>query len=274
MTEPRSGPRCLWLCRRGIFAPAGSGVVTLFQVVPLFFLLSLVARAHPAWGADAQAAVPTAEPVAPPGSGDPASGSLAGSLSRTVPGRGRIAVAPRLAVRVGHADKTMFPTAGIGLGGTLEFDYFRTAGGWGAAFGIDFGFDRFRGDDHRMIAVRDEPHVLVTSRVLSETTFLLVHTGAIQLGLIRPYLTVGGGIGLGYFDSLDPTLQPGTDRQTHLLGRVSLGLDIAVWSPLLATIRADYTAVHGISSFQTDQGRTVILFGDVVDLGVGIAYRF
>lgn len=276
MAEPRSGPRCLWLCRclRGTFAPAGSGVVTLFRLVPLFFLLSLVARAHPAWGADVQPVAPTPDPAAAPGSGDPPPGSPTGSVSQTGSGRGRIAVAPRLALRVGHADKTVFPTGGIGLGGTLEFDYFRTAGGWEAALGIDFGFDRFRGDDHRMIAVRDEPHVVVTSRVLSETTFLLVHTGAIQLGLVRPYLTVGGGIGLGYFDSLDPTLQPGTDRQTHLLGRVSLGLDIAVWSPLLATIRADYTAVHGISSFQIDQGRTVILFGDVVDLGVGIAYRF
>jgi hypothetical protein len=150
----------------------------------------------------------------------------------------------------------------------LEFDYFRTPGGAEAALGFDFGFDLFQGHDHRISPAGG------TTPVLSETTFLLVHTGAVHLGLVRPFLSVGGGIGLGYFDSVDPTLQPGTDRQTHLLGRVSLGLDVAVWAQLIATIRADYTAVRGTSSFQTNQGGPVILFGDIVDLGVGIAYRF
>ncbi|MBC8132454.1 MAG: hypothetical protein H7X95_05685 [Deltaproteobacteria bacterium] len=110
--------------------------------------------------------------------------------------------------------------------------------------------------------------------MISETSFVLVHTAAVRLGITRPYLSVGAGIGLGYFDSPALALRPGTATDTHLLGRASLGVDVAVTRTWGIAVRADYTAVRRASAFRTDDGRSLALFGDLFAVAVGIAYRF
>lgn len=198
------------------------------------------------------------------------------------PPRARIAVAPRFAYRLGDAGRTISPAAGFGVGGTVEVAYLRgqTRGDpqaespWEAAVGLDFGFDWFATSETGTVIVEGIARTFGATRVVSETSFVLVHTVAARWRQVRPFLTVGGGMGLGYFDSVTTALLPGTASDTHLLGRGLVGVDVALAPLWGVTVRADYTAVRSASPFRTADGRTLALFGDLFDLGVGFAYRF
>ncbi len=185
--------------------------------------------------------------------------------------RHRIAVMPRYVHRLSGPGLAVTPSSGFGIAGTIEIAYLRAVAGLEAALGIDFSYDRFASGEVASVAFDSMPK---TFRVTSETSFVLVHTASARVGRMRPYLSVGAGVGIGYFDSAAPELNPGTANDAHALGRVSAGLDMTmarVWS---ASIRADYTAVRGISSLVTSTGDRLALFGDLFGLGAGLAYRF
>jgi len=181
---------------------------------------------------------------------------------------------PHFAYRLGEAGRAISPPHGYGLAGTLEVQYLKPWRGLEVALGIDFGFDRFATAEQGAVRIGGEEQFFAATRVISETTFVLLHTVAVRAGAIRPYVSVGGGVGLGYFESSDVSLRPGTASDTHLLGRVSAGVDLAVTPFWAVTIRADYTAVRRSSPFITETGRSLPLFGDVFALGPGISYRF
>jgi hypothetical protein len=218
-------------------------------------------------GGDAEAA-----PAVPP----PPSETPIRSASETPrPAHGkRIAIMPRFAYRLGGVSHDVAPAAGYGLAGTIEVDYVRLDAGLEAAVGVDFSFDRFATSEQGTVTVDGAAAMFGSTRVVSETSFVAVHTAAVRIGAVRPYVTLGAGFGLGYFDSAALDLRPGTAKDAHLLGRAAIGLDVALGRVWSASVRADYTAVRGISPFVTDDGRTLALFGDLFDLDAGIAYRF
>jgi hypothetical protein len=224
-------------------------------------------------GGDAEAA-PVIPP--PPGFAEPV-----GEVRRTRRQR-RIAVMPRFAYRLGDAGRAVTPAPGFGIGGNIEIAYLRWGGGtdmgtsvgFAAALGLDFSHDRFATSEHGVVIIDGMSETFGATRVISETSFVLVHTVAAEMDHVRPYFTLGAGFGLGYFDSAAPDLKPGTAKGAHLLGRASIGVDVkitAVWS---LCIRADYTSVRGAAPLVTDDGRRLLIFGDLLDMGVGIVYRF
>ncbi len=188
--------------------------------------------------------------------------------------RHRVALLPRFAYRLGEAGRTVTPAAGFGLAGTIEIAYLRAAAGLEAAVGIDFAYDRFAADEQGSTPVDGQEIRFGATRVVSETSFILVHTATASVGPVRPYLTIGGGLGLGYFGSAALDLRPGSARDTHLLGRVSLGVDIILNRAAYLALRADYTSVQNVSPFVTEDGRRLAVFGDLFNLGAGVAYRF
>jgi hypothetical protein len=238
-------------------------------------------------GGDAQPA-----PVPSP---EPGTSTMSADAEEGPPPRHRISVMPRFAYRLGDAGQSVTPAPGFGVGGTIEISYLRLGPGtglgstatgsfarpqagpyavWEAALGIDFAHDRFAISEQGSVTVDGMLETFASTRVLSETSFVLVHTVAARVGRVRPYLTLGGGLGIGYFDSAASELRPGTARDAHVLGRVSLGFDVTFAHSWNAAIRADYTAVRGASPLVTDAGRSLTIFGDLFDLGAGIAYRF
>jgi len=181
---------------------------------------------------------------------------------------------PRFSYRLGSPGLAVTPSAGFGIAGTFETTYLRLAEGLEAALGVDFSHDRFSRSEEGSVSVDNMTETFRSPRVTSETSFVLIHTASVQVSRLRAYLTLGAGVGLGYFDSAAQELRPGTARDTHALGRVSLGFDLKVSVDWQACLRADYTALRGVSSFVTEAGERLALFGDLFGLGVGLAYRF
>jgi hypothetical protein len=224
-----------------------------------------------------------AEP-APPPPAEPGASAVSAGAEPGLPPRHRMSVMPRFAYRLGNAGRAVSPAPGFGVGGTIEISYLRRGASAGphdrsgaifeAALGLDFAHDRFAISEQGSVTVDGMVETFGSTRVVSETSFVLVHTVAARVGRVRPYLTLGGGLGVGYFDSAASELRPGTARDAHVLGRASLGVDVTVTRSWNAAIRADYTAVRGASPLVTDAGRSLAIFGDLFDLGAGIAYRF
>lgn len=225
------------------------------------------------------------EPSHPPGDAEPApapasapsptGSALATGDSARAGARHRIAVMPRYSYRLSSSGRAVTPSSGFGIGGTVETTYLRIAAGLEAAWGVDFSHDRFSSSEVGTVSVdNNQTATFRAPRVTSETSFVLVHTVAARAGRLRPYLTVGAGLGLGYFDSAALELQPGSARDAHALGRLALGVDVTVARDWCASMRAEYTAVRGVGVWTTDAGERLALFGDLFGIGAGIAYRF
>ena len=237
---------------------------------------------------------PKPKPESPLGDAEPAPAAIPSSVPprrtdehdrRT---HQRIALVPRFAYRLGDAGRAVTPAIGFGLAGTYEFRYARVGPVIELALGVEFAFDRFATGERGICSDQVLPPqectenvkrtgvagTFASTRVISETSFFLVHTIAARAGRLRPYLTLGAGVGVGFFDSVQPDLQPGTAKDVHILGRAAAGLDVAVVGAWSATVRADYTAVRAVSTFTTNTGQTLPLFGDLFDVGIGVAYGF
>jgi hypothetical protein len=181
---------------------------------------------------------------------------------------------PRYAYRLSSPGQAVTPSSGFGIAGTIEIAYLRLAARLEAALGIDFSYDRFASSEVGTVTVDNVSETFRNPRATSETSFVLVHTASVRVGRARPYLTVGAGLGIGYFESVAPELRPGTANDAHGLGRVSFGVDVTVARDWNASLRADYTAVRGVSPLVTTTGERLALFGDLFGLGAGVAYRF
>lgn len=192
--------------------------------------------------------------------------------------RHRVAVMPRFAYRIGDPGRAITPAAGFGIGGTFERTYLRRLAAPAvvaeAMLGVDFGHDRFATGEEGLVVVGTEAKTFAATRVISETSFVLIHTIAVRVDRVRPYLTLGAGLGLGNFDSVATEFEPGSAHDTHFLGRAAAGFDIAIAAGLLISVRADYTAVRGVTRFVTTDRRSLPLFGDLFSINAGIAYRF
>jgi hypothetical protein len=118
-----------------------------------------------------------------------------------------------------------------------------------------------------------------STRVVSENNFLLAQTFAVPFGPVRPFATLGVGLGIGSFETVNPQLIPADrtssgETDTHLLGRGTLGADIAVGPAWAVRLRGDYTAVCRAAPFVTGTGQRLPLFGDLLDIDVQAVYRF
>jgi len=156
------------------------------------------------------------------------------------------------------------------------------------AAGVDFSSDRFATGEQGTTTSDGDPNnptstsTTVTygsTRVVSENNFIAAQTFALPLGSVRPFVTLGVGVGIGSFETVDPQLKSslntsGSETDTHLLGRGTLGMDIAVGPSWGIRLRGDYTAVRRAAPFMTGTGLALPLFGDLLDIDVQAVYRF
>jgi hypothetical protein len=191
--------------------------------------------------------------------------------------RHRIAIGPRFSYRLGDAGRAVTPAPGYGVVGTFEVGYARPAPRLELALGLDFSSDLFTKGE----GVHQKDGTLQsTSRVISESNFVLVHTAAASFGRARPFVTLGAGIGFGHFESFAPELGGGasssgaaSSNDTHLLGRAAVGVDVSFGDTWSGSLRADYTAVRRASPIATPAGPAPV-FGDLLDVDVAFVYRF
>ena len=223
-------------------------------------------------GGDAEPA-PT-EPgseTAPPATPGPAGGRSGEPRQH----RRRGEVRPRFADRLGDAGRAVTPAAGFGIGGGYELTYARPAPHLDLAVGVDFSFERFATGETGTTTTSDGGMQMYdTTRLITETTFLLTQAAGVSIGPFRPYVALGAGLGVGYLSSVAAEFLPGSLRDTQLLGRGSVGLDAELGRTWSASLRVDYTAVRAQSSLVTQDGRTLPVFGDLLDIGLGAVYRF
>jgi hypothetical protein len=205
--------------------------------------------------------MPPAPPPADPGAG-----------AAPADPRFRLSVLPRLARRLGEAARAVSPAWGFGIGGGFDWRYLAAGEPMALAVGVDFAYFRFATDEVVTIDLGGGMERTVAStRVLSETTFLATHSVTLALGRTRPFLTVGAGLGLGYFDSIVAELRPSSSSEAHLLGRVTAGVDVFPRRTVGLTLLAGYTVVSAFGSYDD---RSPKVFGDLLDLGAGLVYRF
>ena len=213
-----------------------------------------------------------AEPAPIGGDAEPAPGAVPDGVPSKA--RHRLAVAPRFAYRLGEAGRAISPAAGYGVGGTYEWTYARASSEVELALGIDFGTDRFATSEQGVSTQSGVATSYGSTRLIIDSTFVLTHTVAFPAGPVRPFLTVGAGIGFGDLDSVAELYRPGTLHDRQLLGRVAAGIDVIVSRIWFATLRADYTAVRRTDPLRLSAGGELPVFGDLLDISVGLAYRF
>ena len=137
-----------------------------------------------------------------------------------------------------------------------------------------FSYDRFSTGERGVVTVDGTEQSFASTRVLSETSFLLTQAVVLSGGPLRPFLLLGAGLGLGYFDSAARELAPGSASGAHFLARAAVGADLRLRAALNLSVTAGFVTVRGDRPLVTSDGRRLPLFGDLLDLGVGVAYRF
>jgi len=219
---------------------------------------------------------------AEPAPGEPAPSSTGAPVISDSParsGRHHLAFGARFAYRLGDAGQAISPAAGYGVVGSYDFTYARVGEAVDLSLGLDFSSDRFATGEQGMGGNNAALVAYDSTRVLSENDFLLVHTFALAAGPVRPFATLGLGLGIGSFESVAPQFRSpnsskGSETDTHLLGRGTLGVEVPVGSGWAVRLRGDYTAVRRAAPFVTATGQTLPLFGDLLDIDVQAVYRF
>jgi hypothetical protein len=212
--------------------------------------------------AEAAPLPPPPEPLPPP---EPPPPTLANSM----------AVIGQFAYRLGAPADALGPKAGFSLGGTYERRYLTLGPGVELAGTVDFFYDRFATGVTGSTMV--EPGVEQTfagTRAITETSFALLQKVAWRVGRVRPFAAGGVGLAIDYFSSPELALRPGSMTGVQALVRGALGVDIALSATSALVVRGDYTHAFGRPTFTTDTGTTLSLFGDILDAGVGILFRF
>lgn len=225
-------------------------------------------------GGDAEPA--PGEPAAAP---PPRAGAPISSDTLAHAGRHQLAFGARFAYRLGDAGSAIPPAAGYGVAGSYAFTYARVADAVDLALGLDFSSDRFATGEQGMGSGGVTLGPYSSTRVLSENEFVLAQTFALSAGPVRPFASLGLGVGIGSFETVapqfwSPNSMKGSETDTHLLGRAALGIDVLLGSGWALRLRGNYTAVRRAAPYPTAAGPTLPLFGDLLDIDVQAVYRF
>lgn len=112
-------------------------------------------------------------------------------------------------------------------------------------------------------------------RELTSGTFVGLQTVTLLLGRARPWVALGGGLGLDHFKSPELPYAPrGEARATVALLQGALGFDLQVAPQTDAGLRLDYVRPLSDSTFVTTAGERLHLFGSRLSVRMGIQYRF
>lgn len=189
--------------------------------------------------------------------------------------RSALGVSLQLAHRLAEGGATLDPFWGFSLAGRYERRLLAAPNGVELGAAVDFSFQRFTSSvvGSTMIAPGTEM-AFDGTRLITETTFALVPTVAFRAGPVRPFAGAGVGLGVGFFSSPEIELRPGSETAVQPLVRGALGVDVALSATSAITVRADYSHMFTRPHFVTDAGQSYSLFGDLLDVGIGLLLRF
>lgn len=204
--------------------------------------------------------------------------AAAGPLPPPAPANA-LGVFGRLGYRVGDEGSQLGPTAGFSIGGTFTRRYAHLGSpswpGIDLAVGVDFFHDQFSSnvEGSEMVAPGME-QLYDARRVLTQTSFAAVQTVALPLSRTRLWAAGGAGVTIAHFSTPERNLRPGDRSAVQPLVRGAVGLDVTVKSGMGVCLRADYTHTLTRPTLTTETGQTLSLFGDLLDIGIGLFYRF
>jgi hypothetical protein len=186
-----------------------------------------------------------------------------------------VGVQLRFAYRFTGEGPTLRPTEGFSLGASLQRRYLRIAEVVDLGAGLDLFYDRFaEGVLGSAPDASGAEQSFDGQRLLTETSFALLQTVSLNLGPVRPWLGLGGGLTIAYFSSPEQELRPGSTSAVQPLARAGIGADIPLRGRAAVGVRADYSYLFTQPTFTTQAGQTFRPFGNLFDVGIGLLYRF
>ena len=220
------------------------------------------------WWAQAQPA-----PVAAPPAAAPA------ALPVFVPLDNRIAVVASYARRLGDEAAVIGPRNGFGVGGSYERRILPLPHDFELGAGVNFFYDKFQtGVTGTTMVTPGQIQTYQGERVLSQTSFAATAVAAWRWRRLRPYVQVGGGFTIAYFDTPEGVYQPGNQTAVQPLIRTTGGLDVAITRDIAITARVSYTHLFTRPTFTTmpegGAGATLSILGDLFEAGAGVALGF
>jgi len=244
----------------------------MLVTLPIPILIGLLAQAEPA------PAEPTAQPAEAATSGNAAEAAPAEApaptpalpaASKPEPGPGTAggeALPVLLGFRAGadfQLSGDVTPRVGYSFSPFGQYDYARIAEGLQLGVRAEFVFDRFQ----QLLQSGQD-------RALSFFDFVLLATGTVELGLVRPWAGVGAGLGLAHFSSDQASDQPGNSSTTRPLIVGAFGLDVAVRRGMLVGLHGEYRGMLDKPDFLLDSGKSLKPFSDRLSAQVAVLYHF
>ena len=154
--------------------------------------------------------------------------------------------------RLDPAGKDVPPVHGLQFSTSLGRRYLLVAERLSLGAAFHFAFQRFAKD----VAISAPGRTTVEDiRTLTHYDLAVLQTASVALGRVHPYASVGGGITMGHFSTLEPELEPGEARTTRPLLRAALGVDVMVAEPEMRLgLELDYAHVFRAPRLQTPAG--------------------
>lgn len=161
------------------------------------------------------------------------------------------------------------PSTGFSIGGAFEYRYRRLGAPEGQPLLLGVGLSFFH--DHFTQGVPEAS----SDRVLTQTAFVLSQTAALPLAAgVTPWLSLGAGLTIGYFSTPETALQPGSISTHQPALAAGAGLDVTIHRDAGVRLRVHFMHTLLRPDFVTDNGGHLDLFGDLLDMDVGVFYRF
>jgi len=176
--------------------------------------------------------------------------------------------------RLGSGPDLVGPANGISVGGSYQRRYLTLGYGFELGAGIDFFYDKWQeGVTGSTMVAAAEEQTFPATRVISQTSFALLQTGAWRRGRVRAFLGVGLGFTIAYFSTPELLYRPGTFDAAQPILRGATGLDIILTHDTAIALRAGYTLVLTHPTY-TPSDTTYSFLGDFLDLGGGVVFQF
>ena len=228
----------------------------------------------------AEPAPPEAPPPAPPAAASTPAATPHPSPEKPLPAPpNTAAVLAGFAYRPGAS---LQPTAGFSIGGSFQRRYGTLASVLDAGWAFDFFFDRFStAADATVIDAGGIARTVPSTRTISDTSFAALQTLGTHAAAWRLWLGAGGGFSIGFLsgpDGATGTTTGATGSNTanayQPFARAAAGAEIAVSDMSAVGLRAGYTFMLTTSGPTNATGERSQLVGDLLDIQVGLFYRF
>ncbi|HEY4392818.1 MAG TPA: hypothetical protein VGP64_02095 [Polyangia bacterium] len=176
--------------------------------------------------------------------------------------------------RLGNGPDVVGPANGISVGGSYQRRYLTLGYGFELGAAVDFFYDKWQeGVTGSTMVTPGEEQTFSSERVISQTSFALLQTGAWRRGRVRAVLGGGLGFTVAYFSTPELLFRPGSFDAAQPMLRGAAGLDVVLTHDTAIALRAGYTLVFTHPTY-TPSTTTYSFLGDFLDLGAGVVFHF